>query len=115
MDKDATLKIVIIFLVILTIIRMIVTIYKYKLLREQRKLNEGYINKYLYPLQDLQEICEKKGLEPSYMPRVCYKSDGSYDPYSNCECIDKDGMCATCYKPLKRYELNAGVIYDSLS
>lgn len=83
------------------------------ILLSYKKIYEKLSNKYLYPLQDLQEICNKKGLEPSYLPQVCYKADGTFDPYSNCECIDKNGVCATCYKPITRYELNAGVIYDS--
>lgn len=76
-------------------------------------LNNNIYERYLNPLQDLQKICKEKGLEPSYMPQVCYKSDGTFDPYSNCECVDKTGMCATCYKPLTKFELNAGEIYDS--
>jgi hypothetical protein len=78
----------------------------------KRNIKEHFENDYLFPTQKVQEICNKKGLEPSYMPQLCYKADGSSNPYANCQCVDKDGMCALCYDPMVKYEMYAGKIFD---
>ena len=77
-----------------------------------KKITEHFDNDYLYPTTGLGEKCKAKGLAPSYMPMLCNKADGTSNPYSNCECVDKDGMCAVCYEPLTKYQMYAGKIFD---
>jgi hypothetical protein len=74
------------------------------------KINETFSN-YLYPIKGLQAICAKEGLKPSFMPNSCIKGNGDFNPYSNCMCIDKNGICKKCYPEIK---INKGrsTVYD---
>lgn len=73
-------------------------------------INETFSN-YLYPIKGLQGICEKDGLKPAFMPSSCIKENGNFDPYSNCMCVDKNGICKKCYPEIK---INKGrsIIYN---
>jgi hypothetical protein len=64
------------------------------------KINETFSN-YLYPIKGLQAICAKEGLKPSFMPNSCIKGNGDFNPYSNCMCVDKKGICKKCYPEIK--------------
>ncbi len=75
--------------------------------------NFEFFSNYLFPVKGLQKICEEKGLAPAYGPQSCFK-DGKYDPYSNCECLDKKtGECKSCYPNIKRDERSSSVVYDA--
>jgi hypothetical protein len=74
---------------------------------------EDHLNdKYLYPIKGLQNICSKKNLFPSFMPKACYV-DGNLNSYSNCKCEDEKGNCKICYPEIKKDSSNANVIYDA--
>lgn len=64
------------------------------------RLKETFSN-YLYPIKGLQKLCAKDGLKPAYMPMSCQKPDGNFNPYSNCMCVDKSGICKKCYPAIK--------------
>lgn len=49
------------------------------------------------PVKGLDKFCRDKNLEPAYMPKSCFKKDGTFDFYKNCICQDKDGFCEICY------------------
>jgi hypothetical protein len=69
-------------------------------------------NKYLYPTQDLSEICSKENLYPSFMPKACYV-DGNLNSYANCKCEDKDGNCKKCYDTIKKNNNETNIVYNA--
>jgi len=105
MGKINILWVVIIVMYSMLIIVIITT-------NQTKKITEHFENDYLYPTTGLEERCKAKGLTPSYMPMLCNKADGNSNPYANCECVDKEGMCAICYEPLTKYQMYAGKIFD---
>ena len=73
---------------------------------------ENYKN-YLYPIKGLDNECEKKGLNPAFMPTVCVK-DGKLNTYANCKCVDKKtGKCKICYPEIRKDEKGRSVIYNA--
>ena len=74
------------------------------------KIKENFSN-YLYPIKGLQGICEKDGLKPAFMPMSCSKENGNFNPYSNCMCIDKKGICKKCYPEIK-IKKGRSVVYN---
>lgn len=81
------------------------------------KMRPMYTPDYLYPTKNLSKICSDQGLKPAFGPTSCFK-DGKYDPYANCQCLDKNtGECKVCYKDIKRDKTSSSVIYpgDSYS
>ncbi len=84
---------------------------------ENFKMRPMYQPDYLYPTKNLSKICSEKGLKPAFGPTSCFK-DGQYDPYANCQCLDKNtGECKICYKDITRDKTSSSVIYkgDSYS
>lgn len=77
-------------------------------------LTESFSNndKYLYPIKGLQSICQKEGLNPSFMPKACYV-DGNLNSYANCKCEDDSGNCKICYDTIKKDSNNSSVIYNA--
>jgi hypothetical protein len=73
---------------------------------------ENYKN-YLYPIKGLDNECEKKGLNPAFMPTVCVK-DGKMNTFANCKCVDKKtGKCKICYPEIRKDEKGRSVIYNA--
>ncbi len=104
-------------LISLIIIFFFVYFYSISKYHEKFTVYETFEDKkdkpYLFPTRDLQKICKEKGLEPAYGPKSCFK-DGQYDPYANCECVDKEtGDCKTCYSNIKEDERTSSVIYNA--
>ncbi len=84
---------------------------------ENFKMRPMYQPDYLFPTKKLSKICAEKGLKPAFGPTSCFK-DGQYDPYANCQCLDKQtGECKLCYPDIKKDETSSSVIYpgDSYS
>lgn len=80
---------------------------------ENFKFRPMYQPNYLYPTKNLQKICAEKGLKPAFPPTSCFK-DGQYDPYANCQCLDKNtGECKLCYKDIKKDKTSSSVIYKN--
>ena len=98
------------FCIYLLIVLILVLIYHFVF----RQVKENFKNSvYLYPTRDLQKICAEKGQLPAYGPQSCWK-DGKYDPYANCECVDKNtGECKSCYPNIQNDERTSSVIYDA--
>ena len=72
---------------------------------------EENFSNYLYPIKGLQSICAKEGLKPAYMPMSCIKSNGNFNPYSNCMCVNKKGICKKCYPEIK-IKKGRSVVYN---
>lgn len=99
--------------VIISLIVIFFFIYFYSISKYYEHFEDNKNKPYLYPTRDLQKICQEKGLEPAYGPKSCFK-DGQYDPYANCECVDKKtGDCKTCYSNIKEDERTSSVIYNA--
>jgi hypothetical protein len=84
---------------------------------ENFKIRPMYKPDYLFPTKNLTKICAEKGLKPAFGPTSCFK-DGQYDPYANCQCLDKQtGECKLCYPDIKKDKTSSSVIYpgDSYS
>ena len=84
------------------------------ILYNKNNLTESFSNnnKYLYPIKGLQSICQKEGLNPSFMPKACYV-DGNLNSYANCKCEDDSGNCKICYDTIKKDSNNSSVIYNA--
>ncbi len=101
---------------------LLVLIYLYGITKyfenfENFKERPMYKPDYLFPTKNLTKICAEKGLKPAFGPTSCFK-DGKYDPYANCQCLDKQtGECKVCYPDIKKDETSSSVIYkgDSYS
>ena len=98
-------------LLIVIILILIIFIYaQYKKVQIER-----FEDNYLYPVNDLQEICKKKyNLLPSFTPDACY-NDGKLNPYANCMCKDETGECKVCYPDNPKFKTGASVLYKDIS
>ena len=86
--------------IVITAIFLIIVFYALNLIL----IKENFSN-YLFPIKGLEKECAKSGLEPAYMPTSCFKSNSDNNPYSNCKCVDKDGICKICHND-KNYNGN---------
>ena len=95
------------------IIIFVLLVILYYLIKTNKK--ENFVNPnniaYLKSVQNIPNECFNKGLQPNYMPKVCFVN-GILDPYSNCKCEDKDGNCKICFPPILKYKKGAEMIYD---
>ena len=68
---------------------------------------------YLFPTKGLQKLCQSQGYEPAYGPQSCFK-DGQFDPYANCQCVDKQtGFSTVCYPNIEKDERTSSIIYNA--
>jgi hypothetical protein len=103
--------ILIIIFVILLFIILFKIINKYNE-NFENSVDNKIENNYLYPLKGLTIFCEKEGLMPSYMPKVC-SIDGKINSYANCKCQDEKGNCKLCYETLEKHKAQSKTVYDS--
>ena len=96
---------------VLMIIILLVLIYHKKKDIENFTSQEDS-DDYLFPIKDLNEICEKDKYFPAWGATQCMR-DGKPDPYSNCKCADEFGTCTVCYEPDEKYKSGSTVVYNS--
>lgn len=96
---------------IIIFILLIVLYYQVKLSYKEYFINPNNIA-YLKSVQNIPNECLNKGLNPTYMPKVCYVN-GVLDSYANCKCEDNNGNCKVCFPPILKYEKNSEMIYNS--
>lgn len=75
------------------------------------RVNEKFSN-YLFPIKGLEKECEKKGLKPAYLPTSCLNSNGNIKPFSNCKCVDDEGVCKICYPKIVKDSVGSSVVYN---
>lgn len=86
-----------ILVLILCVIFFILTMFNQFLIREN-------FSNYLFSTKKkLTDDCKKEGLKPAYMPTSCIIDD-KLKAFSNCKCIDKNGICKICYPEIKKKE-----------
>lgn len=108
-DKTNTMFILAILLVIALI--LFVLIYNKKASIENFASKND--NTYLYPIRDLQEICQKEhNLKPAYGGELCIENDKP-NVFANCKCTDEFGVCKVCYPTEEKYKTGGNVIYNS--
>ena len=96
---------------IIIVILLVILYYQIKSSQMENFMNPNNIA-YLKSIENIPNECFNKGLQPNYMPKVCYV-DGVLDPYSNCKCEDKDGNCKICFPPILKYKKSSETIYDA--
>ena len=79
---------------------MLLFIFFMLLLFNQYLYNEKFKN-YLFPTKGLGNECTKENLKPAYMPMSCI-IDGKLKPFTNCKCVDSNGICKKCYGVIKK-------------
>ncbi len=105
----SSLKLLLLFLVLALYLYGIQQFYENF---ESFKMRPMYQPDYLFPTKKLQSVCDKYGLKAAFGPTSCFK-DGQYDPYANCQCLDKaTGECKLCYPKITRDETSSSVIYS---
>lgn len=93
-------------IIILCVIFFILMIFNQYLQRENFK-------NYLYPTKGLTNECKKEdGLRPAYMPTSCIL-DGELKPFRNCKCMNKDGICQSCYPEIKKESKGKSISYNA--
>jgi hypothetical protein len=99
---------------LLLAILLIIAIILFVLIYNKKTSIENFANNdYLYPVQDLQEICKKEyNLKPAYGGELCIENDKP-NVFANCKCTDSSGVCKVCYPTEEKYKTGGSVIYNS--